>query len=271
MKKRFDPAVNEENWFLLVDCKIDEIDENGNAKLKKLFCLFLEDNLEIFLRGDREDDWNADYKGVIRNKEKLSFSLIHKKKPEEEKDNFKYESVLGDKAEKTIVLDIETTGFDFYNDDILQLSIVDGNGICLFDGYFHPEHQTHWERAEAVNGISPAMVEYKPALKEYIPLLQRIVDNAEIIVGYNSNAFDLPFIEAVTGISFKDKIKHDVMVVFSEDVVKEWNSYYGNYRNQKLTYCAEWYGYNFVPHNSLEDTRATLYCYKKMLSEGINF
>lgn len=28
--------------------------------------------------------------------------------------------------------------------------------------------------------------------------------------------------------------------------------------------CAEYYGYEFKAHDSLEDAKATLYCYKKM-------
>lgn len=44
----------------------------------------------------------------------------------------------------------------------------------------------------------------------------------------------------------------------------DYNKRYGNYKWQSLSTCANYYNYEFNAHNSLEDTKATLYCYQKI-------
>ena len=53
------------------------------------------------------------------------------------------------------------------------------------------------------------------------------------------------------------------MIMFAE-IYGEWNERRGSYKWQSLTKCATYYGYEFKAHDSLEDVKATLYCYKKM-------
>ena len=55
----------------------------------------------------------------------------------------------------------------------------------------------------------------------------------------------------------------DPMIMFAE-IYGEWNERRGSYKWQSLTKCATYYGYEFKAHDSLEDVKATLYCYKKM-------
>lgn len=57
-----------------------------------------------------------------------------------------------------ICLDTETTGLNHYDDEILQLSIIDGSGAILFSEYVKPVHHECWTDAEKVNHISPSMV-----------------------------------------------------------------------------------------------------------------
>lgn len=52
------------------------------------------------------------------------------------------------------------------------------------------------------------------------------------------------------------------MIMFAE-IYGEWNERRGSYKWQSLTKCATYYGYEFKAHDSLEDVKATLYCYKK--------
>lgn len=64
-----------------------------------------------------------------------------------------------------ICLDTETTGLNHYDDEILQLSIIDGSGAILFSEYVKPVHHECWTDAEKVNHISPSMVKgCKPLL-----------------------------------------------------------------------------------------------------------
>lgn len=169
---------------------------------------------------------------------------------------------------KIIVFDVETTGLDYIDDEILQLSIIDGNYNVLFNEYFKPVLHEEWTNSEKVHGISPTMVLDKKPLSDFSNEIKKIFDNAEHLIGYNLE-FDLDFItNSVIGIGYcdiDDKKQTDVMIDFAE-VYGEYNPKYGDYKWQKLITCANYYGYeaegNF--HDSLEDVKATLYCYYKM-------
>ena len=80
---------------------------------------------------------------------------------------------------KVIVIDTETTGLQAGVDEILQLSIIDGDGNTLYDKYFKPEYQTSWEEAEAVNGISPQDVADCPSFKSEIETINNIVKDSD--------------------------------------------------------------------------------------------
>ena len=56
--------------------------------------------------------------------------------------------------DRIICFDVETTGLDPKNDEILQLSIIDGNKNTLFNEYFKPERMKLWDQAQKVHGIS---------------------------------------------------------------------------------------------------------------------
>lgn len=163
-----------------------------------------------------------------------------------------------------ICLDVETTGIDKEKDEILQLSIIDGNGEILFNEYIQPRKRTSWKAAEAVHGISPAMVKGKPRIDEFIPRLDEIMENATLLVGYNSDDFDLDFIKNA-GVSVPGRmLLFDVMLEFAP-VYGKWDEYHQDYMWQKLTTCAKYYGYKFKAHDSLEDVRATLFCFYEMI------
>lgn len=53
------------------------------------------------------------------------------------------------------------------------------------------------------------------------------------------------------------------MLIFAK-IYGQWDDYHGNYKWQNLSKCARYYGYEFKAHDSLEDVKATLFCYKRM-------
>lgn len=164
-------------------------------------------------------------------------------------------------ADKLIVFDTETTGLDFENDEILQLSIINSDGEVLFDRYFKPEEKTEWPEAQKFNGISPEMVKDLPGYRDSLDQVKAIFENAETLVAYN-NAFDVEMLKR-WGINLEEKKQADVMKDFAL-LYGEYQTEYNEFKWQKLSKCAEYFGYSFNPHNSLEDVKATLYCYKKM-------
>ena len=139
-----------------------------------------------------------------------------------------------------ICLDTETTGLNRYDDEILQLSIIDGSGAILFSEYVKPVHHESWTDAEKVNHISPSMVKDCKPLLYYAHTIQLILENADMIVGYNIHGFDLPFIFN-SGIEYHAKensIVVDVMLAFAEIYGQKR---YNEYKWQKLKTCAEYY------------------------------
>ena len=164
-------------------------------------------------------------------------------------------------ADKLIVFDTETTGLDFENDEILQLSIINSDGEVLFDRYFKPEEKTEWPEAQKFNGISPEMVKDLPGYRDSLDQVKAIFENAETLVAYN-NAFDVEMLKR-WGINLEEKKQADVMKDFAL-LYGEYQTEYNEFKWQKLSKCAEYFGYSFNPHNSLEDVKATLYCYEKM-------
>lgn len=162
-----------------------------------------------------------------------------------------------------ICLDTETTGIG-YDDEILQLSIIDGRGAVLFNEYVRPKTINEWPEAEMVHGISPEAVAQCPHIDSYTPRVNEILSNAKLIIGYNLD-FDLSFIR-LAGITVPEGINQfDVMPEFAE-IYGEWHQYRRTYKWQKLFVCAEFFGYEGTNwHDSLEDVRATLYCYFAMM------
>ena len=171
---------------------------------------------------------------------------------------------------RKIVIDIETTGLDKASDEILQLSIINGNRKVLFNEYFKPENCDTWEEAMAINHITPEMVKDKKPFRKSVKKIMRIINKAELVIGYNQIYFDLPFIkaniESVLQKPYKGlegKKLYDVMLEFAEFYGEE-DYYHGGFRWQKLTTAANYFDYEFVGHDSLEDVKATLHVYENL-------
>lgn len=173
-----------------------------------------------------------------------------------------------DKA-KVLCLDIETTGLSFDNDEILQVSIIDGNNTPLFNSYIKPSRRKTWARAQEIHGISPDMVANKPGIEEVAAEVSEILSRAELIVGYNSEEFDIPFLRS-GGVVFPESAEYYDMIKLFAVVYGDFSSYHGNYKYQKLETCAKHYGYTYNAHDALEDTKATLHCFYKLSENYAN-
>lgn len=167
-----------------------------------------------------------------------------------------------DLLKDSVWLDTETTGLSPGYAEVLQISLIDYHGNVLMNEYIKPKRATSWPDAEAVNGISPDMVKDCQTIDHFLPEMQKLFDRAHLIGGYNT-WFDLRFLMAA-GLRPHDQTVVDVMKEFAK-IYGEWNDHFEDYKWQKLSVCADYYGYQFHAHNSLEDIKATLFCYKKMM------
>ena len=161
---------------------------------------------------------------------------------------------------RTLVIDTETTGLDPDRNEILQLSIIDGAGVMVYDSYFKPAAKS-WNEAQKINHIRPADVQTAPRFSQELPRICSILARAEKIIGYNL-PFDLAFLRA-SGVIIPDSAEQiDVMQLFAP-IYGEYSEKYDGYKWQKLTTAADWYGYEWTgkAHNSLADCYATLFVY----------
>lgn len=160
-----------------------------------------------------------------------------------------------------VVFDTETTGLSSMVDEMVQFSACDGDGKILINTYLRPTKHTEWPGAEAVNGISPAMVADAPTLEEVADQIKEVLSSAKLLIGYNIG-FDLGFVSSIWQPSKGLKMV-DVMLDFAREY-GEWSDYFGNYKWQKLTTAARYYHYEFKAHDSMNDVFATLYVYQRM-------
>lgn len=167
-----------------------------------------------------------------------------------------------------LVFDTETTGFDS-NSEILQLSITNGLGETIFNEYLKPSHNISWPQAESVHHITPAMVKNKKSFHDYFSLIQSLFYTTKMIIGYNVR-YDLGYLLR-NQIILNNKVPiYDVMLAFSP-IYGEWNPRFNDYKWQNLSTCAKFYGYDLSnkAHNSLEDAKATAYCFQQLMKQQL--
>ena len=115
-----------------------------------------------------------------------------------------------------VCFDTETTGFSpTVGDEILQISIVDKNGI-LFESYLKPHNKTSWYPSQQVHGITPAMVKNSPFAEDVKDRVVDIFSSADAIIGHNVS-FDIRFVEACFGYKFDENKVLDTMKLFRAD------------------------------------------------------
>ncbi|GHS88713.1 hypothetical protein FACS189487_07550 [Campylobacterota bacterium] len=159
-----------------------------------------------------------------------------------------------------IVYHIETTGLSRLEDEILSLSIINGEGVVLFDELIKPRIKQEWWHAQAINGISPSSVKDKRTISEHLDTIQDLFDQADELIAYNPE-FENAFLEEA-GIIFPERATFNVMDEFAVRSAK-WNKSHGSYTRQKLSTCAEYYGYKADIRTGLGKVKATLHCYQR--------
>lgn len=168
---------------------------------------------------------------------------------------------------KIICIDTETTGLSYRSDELLQVSIVDGESNTLFNQRIKPVRVTSWPDAQKINEITPESVSNCKPFSCYVEEIQQLLADADIIVGYNLRWFDLAFLSygGVDMTCLKPEAHIvDIMEAYAE-IHGEWLAWKHGFKWQKLETCAKHYGYSCSHyHDALEDAKTTLLCFHAM-------
>jgi len=168
-----------------------------------------------------------------------------------------------------VVLDTETTSLHGY---VCSIAVIDSQGETILNKLVKPPIAID-ASATAVHGITDEMVEnaaifadpqVADALKEAI--------EGKIVVGWNVdydrnclvNSCHYHQMREFSEFLQNEPAYIDLMTIFAQ-IYGEWNDYYGNYKWQKLTTAAKYYGIDTSgAHNALADCRMTLEVMRKM-------
>lgn len=152
-----------------------------------------------------------------------------------------------------LFFDLETTGVDKVNDKIVEIAIVrfDGDKRYEFQSYINPGMPIPAGATE-VHGITDEMVKDKPTFEQLAKKLHNIFSGCDLY-GYNSIAFDIPFIvnqfnKAGYFLNLDDILFIDACVIFKRQYERTLSAAYKHYIGEDHTGA----------HGALSDVEATI-------------
>lgn len=158
---------------------------------------------------------------------------------------------------RKVFVDTETTGLSPIYDDVLEIAIIDEDGKVLLNTLVQPVKKTEWADAQAINGITPAMVAGCPTLVELAAKIAEAFHGAKVVM-YNA-AFDYAFLKPCLSYLQEgtDYQVHCAMRRFSVEK-GEWDYHKGDYKRWKQIDAAAhvdhvWSG---DAHRALTDAQA---------------
>lgn len=202
----------------------------------------------------------------IEIKKSANTEKINRQQQMEQKEKMRLSNCIYD----LVVIDFETTGLkspmdsDKY-DEVLSVSIIDQDGNVLLNSLCKPQRRKTWAKAQEIHGITPAMVKNSPSFEELFPEIKNILYKAKMVIAYNIT-FEMNFLWGFD-LEFGKPGGTQLMrnVVWGPDPMLMFSAYKGNERWQKLTTAARHFKFKFDAHDSLEDVKATLHCFKKLV------
>jgi DNA polymerase-3 subunit epsilon len=152
---------------------------------------------------------------------------------------------------KTLYIDTETTGLSRRcGDDLVEVSIVDDDGIVLLSTLVNPGRKIPAVACN-IHGITDEVVADSPSADHVRTLVADIVRDQDVVI-YNA-AFDRQFLDLTAATSIAC-----CMLRYAKHA-GEWNDYYGNWRWQRLSVAAEATGFawpNSGAHRAEADAQA---------------
>jgi len=155
------------------------------------------------------------------------------------------------------ILDIETTGFEPEDSEIIELyilKVVDNKIVDEFYSLFNPEQSIENSN---IHGITNSKVENSPKFEEKNDEIINFLENSTL-VGHNLINFDLKFLNHYLNTELKNNTIDTLELSRS--------TLGGKVVNHKLNTLAEYFDVVLPTHSAKDDVMTTFEIYKKLLS-----
>lgn len=155
---------------------------------------------------------------------------------------------------RVLFFDLELTGV-YDHDEIISISIVDGNEKLIMDTLIRPVHTKRWKRTEKIHGITPAMVADAPTLEELTPQIKEIFANADNLIAYGVST-DYSHIRKIYGTEEEQEALHDKVRCCANEFVRFIHEHRPDVGHAALVDAMECFGVSWdgIPHSSVADT-----------------
>lgn len=160
----------------------------------------------------------------------------------------------GMERKKVLFFDLELTGF-YSHDEILSITIIDGNGDMVMDTLVKPSHTKSWSRTEKIHGITPDMVKEAPLLSDLVPRIKEIFEDAENIIAYGVST-DFSHIKYIYDTEEEREQLHTKIRCCANEYVRYIHEHHPELEHASLGDAMECFeiAWEGVPHSSIADT-----------------
>lgn len=160
-----------------------------------------------------------------------------------------------------VCIDLETTGLNPKTDAIIEIGAVkvENNIITQeWETFVNPGRQLE-ERIVELTGIHDEQLVSAPAVDEVLPMLLEMTEGA-VLLGH-SVTFDYSFLKRAA-VERKKTFERDGI-----DTLKIARKYLTELESRSLRYLCEYYGICHNAHRALQDAKATVELYKRLVEQ----
>ncbi len=165
---------------------------------------------------------------------------------------------------RVLFFDLELTGV-YNHDEIISISIVDGNEQLIMDTLVKPVHTKRWKRTEKIHGITPAMVQDAPTLAELTPRIKELFEGCDNLIAYGVST-DYSHIKKIYATEKEQLALHDKVRCCANEFVRFTHEHRPDVRHAALVDAMECFGVGWdgIPHSSVADTFACCRVWHKL-------
>lgn len=157
---------------------------------------------------------------------------------------------------RVLFFDLELTGV-YDHDEIISISLVDGNYNVIMDTFVKPAHKKRWKKTEKIHGITPDMVENSPLLDSLTDEIKEIFANADILIAYGVST-DYSHIKYIYDTEAEREALREKTRCCANEFVRYMHEHHPDMEHASLVDAMECLGiaWDGIPHSSIADTIA---------------